>query len=207
MMWRHKLYAMVSSVGSRRLVALFNQLAERTGGSTAGNISQVFSISMCEWGPDFKETLVGQLWDMCDMPPESDYLHQHRPYLGVAELDQLLSRGHEVGLHTKSHPLCSQLDNDGVIREIVRPAKMLRETLGLSYLPFAYPFGERLDQDREKELFDSGVFNCALGVTGMSFKGCPAYRLNRSDCELGSEFSVFGRHMLSSMLPFLEKGV
>ena len=204
MMWRHKLFAMLSAIGPKRLVFLYNELANEVGGNKAKNVRHVFSLSRQEWGADSKDYLTDRLWALCGMLPEDAYLARHRPYLGEADIRQLLGRGHEIGLHTKSHPLCNQLDEEGAIREIVEPAQMLRDTFGLSFLPFAYPFGRRLERAREKELYEQGIFNCSLGVRGMSPKGSPPYSLERSDCESSVEFAVFGRHLLISLMPFLQ---
>ena len=49
--------------------------------------------------------------------------------------------GHEVAVHTLTHPWLNRLDDDGVVREIEEDRKKLSELCGYEVVGMAYPFG------------------------------------------------------------------
>jgi hypothetical protein len=73
---------------------------------------------------------------------------------------------------------------------------VLRERLGLDFLPFSYPFGDRLDPATERRLYDSGAFDCAFGIGGFAPFGTAPYRLERAPIEVEQAYAVFGRAAL-----------
>ncbi len=140
-----------------------------------------------------KDELANTLWSYCRMQPLNEYLEEHRPYFTWSEVDDWIAAGHHVGLHTRSHPRCSRLTRSEAEIEVAAPAADLRRRFSLGFLPFIYPFGDRLTRELEQELFEKDVFDCAFGIRGMSSCGVPPTRLERAGAEeMGARWAVYG---------------
>ena len=198
LMWRNKLSAARALRGPDACLRAYNELAERYRLAPLTDPGQLMPASV-RWPLADKDELADALWAACGMPPLHEFLAEHRPYLGWDDLREWIARGHTVGHHTRTHPQCARLDADGVRTEIVEPAAVLRERLGLEWLPFSYPFGSRLDAATERALFEQGTFDCALGIEGFARTGTAPYRLERASAEHHLEFEVFGRAALASL--------
>jgi peptidoglycan/xylan/chitin deacetylase (PgdA/CDA1 family) len=192
LMWRNKLSAVRATVGDAACLRAYNELATRFAIEPLADASGLMTAS-ARWPLSAKGEFADALWQACDMPPLDAFLAEHRPYLTWDGLREWIDRGHTVGHHTHTHPYCARLDDAGVQAEIVEPARVLRERLGLDWLPFSYPFGSRLDRAVERELYEAGVFDCALGIEGFAPAGTPNYRLERAAAEHQLEFEVFAR--------------
>ena len=66
------------------------------------------------------------------MPPMSDFLSEHRPYLDHNALSVWRARGHEVGFHGKSHRWSRALSAEEIDSQIAAPARALKEELDLT---------------------------------------------------------------------------
>lgn len=191
LMWRNKLSAIRALRGDAWRAA-YDELAARYPIEPLGEGASLLAAS-ARWPVELEDELAGALWRACEMPPLDAFLTEHRPYLDWDDLRAWIARGHGVGHHTRTHPRCARLDDEGVQKEIVDPAGVLRDGLGLDWLPFSYPFGSRVDVGVERELHAQGVFDCALGIEGFAPIGTPAYRLERASAEHQLEFEVFAR--------------
>jgi peptidoglycan/xylan/chitin deacetylase (PgdA/CDA1 family) len=146
-----------------------------------------------------KDDLADELWIGCDLPPLPEFLAEHQPYFTWKELHEWRAAGHEVGLHSATHPFCSRLDEDGVKKEIVEPARELRRRFELELVPFSYPFGDRLSAERERPLLEDGVIDYAFGIAGFAPKHAAVQRLERAGLEaMGVPWPVFGQTLTSS---------
>jgi peptidoglycan/xylan/chitin deacetylase (PgdA/CDA1 family) len=193
LMWRNKLFAIQALVPEPIYVARYNALAERTGFPPIANKAGLAPASSA-WPMARKDEWADELWRACDMPPLKAFLDKHRPYFTWEEAEALLGAGHGIGLHTLTHPYCSRLSDDEIEEEIVRPASDLRARFSLAFMPFSYPFGDRLAETKERELLARGVFDCALGNHGFARRGTAPHRLDRSGIEGGGiGWPVFGR--------------
>jgi peptidoglycan/xylan/chitin deacetylase (PgdA/CDA1 family) len=200
LMWRSKTFVIDAALPEEVYVARYNALGARAGFPPIRSGAE-FRPASAAWKMAQKDELADELWRACDMPPLAEYLDEHRPYLSWKEIDQWLAAGHGVGLHTLTHPYCSRLTDDEIEDEIVRPAAELRKRLNLSFLSFSYPFGNRVSGEREQALLDRGVFDCALGIRGLSPRGTAPHRLERAGIEgWGIDWAVFGRPMMLSGL-------
>ena len=197
LMWRNKLAAIRGLREERVYVRRYNSLMTKVGLPNISRGDELLPASL-EWTVGLKEELVDALWTACDMPPLDEFLDEHRPYFTLDGLKQWLGAGHDVGLHTATHPVCSRLSTEEIRAEIEEPAARLRASLGLRFLPFSYPFGVRLCEAAERQLYDSGVFDCAFGTEGFVPRGTPDYRLERACIEGNLAFRVFGSVLLGS---------
>lgn len=193
LMWRNKLFAIHAMVPKAITVARYNALAERAGFASIASEADLLSASSA-WSMSRKDEYADDLWRSCDMPPLQEFLDEHRPYFSWQEVEEWLSAGHSVGLHTLTHPYCSRLTEAEIEEEIVRPAKELRTRFKLDFLPFSYPFGDRIAEAKEEVLVERQVFDCALGNSGFARRGTAPHRLERAGIEdLGVGWPVFGR--------------
>ena len=142
---------------------------------------------------DGKEDLVDQLWEDCELPAVSEYLEEHSPYFTWDGLREWVRRGHSVGLHTHTHPVSSRLPLSMLEAEIRHPAQVLKEKLRMETISLSYPFGDRLPQDVEAELYRDGTIGAAFGIRGFAKRHVPPVRLERSGIENDDvRYRVFG---------------
>jgi peptidoglycan/xylan/chitin deacetylase (PgdA/CDA1 family) len=194
LMWRNKLSAILATAPAPMVAAAYDDMAARRGLASG----DVLGASR-HWPMADKDVLADELWAHCGMPPLERYLDRYRPYFSWNGLRAWIARGHAVGLHTHTHPLCERLGPDEIEAEIVTPAARLRAELGLERVPLSYPFGSRLPADAERRLVDAGVVSCALGVRGFSPRGTPPHRLERATIEHDTRWHVFGRALVRSL--------
>ena len=198
LLWQHKLLAMAEHRGARFLGA-FNDLVDATGvGRPIDGIDRLFDV-LRVWPARSRDDWTAHLWQACDMPPLHEFLAQHRPYAGWDDLARWRAAGHGIGSHSRSHPLCSSLTAAEVEDEVVAPAEALRRRFGLSSVPFAYPFGQRLPPAREALVAQRGLLSCMLGTGGLSPRGTPAHRLERADIDGDLESGIFGRPIVKAL--------
>jgi peptidoglycan/xylan/chitin deacetylase (PgdA/CDA1 family) len=200
LMWLHKLQAIAVTHGADRLVTAYNRLMDETGAGPPIRARNELTAAVWCWPMDRKEEYVDALYRSCAMPPVEEYLDQHRPYMTSAELRVWRARGHTVGLHTRSHPFCDRLAAADIAAEVVAPAGELRREFGIDFLPFAYPFGNRLPAAREAQVADEAGLGCMLGVGDLSRRGTHPYRVDRVAATDGLDRSLFGKPVLEALM-------
>jgi peptidoglycan/xylan/chitin deacetylase (PgdA/CDA1 family) len=198
LMWRHKISAIEAMVPDSVYVAQHNVLASRAGYPSI-KCGADFQRATRAWSMARKDELADELWRACDMPALAEFLDEYRPYLTWKEIDGWLGAGHSIGLHTLTHPFCSRLTDDEIETEITQPAAGLRSRFSLDFLPFAYPFGDRMHVAKERALLARGVFECAFGIRGFARAGTAQHLLERAGIEEwgGIGWPVFGRSLIA----------
>ena len=199
LMWQHKFSAIRGRRGDDTFVREFNRLAEKVAPGTSVRSPEEQPARARLWPTERKDEYADALWEACDMPPVGEFLEEHEPYVNWGDLEDWRRRGHEVGLHTRTHPFCSRLNAGEIEAEIVEPARELRDRLRLTSVPFAYPFGDRLPREREGDVAATGRLSCLLGINGLSPRGTPPHHLDRAKAEAGLNDSVFARPLLSAV--------
>jgi peptidoglycan/xylan/chitin deacetylase (PgdA/CDA1 family) len=199
LMWQHKFSAIRFLRGSDTFVEKFNRLAEKIVPGSSIRSADEQTDRTYLWPMARKDEYAAALWEACDMPPCEEFIDEHRPYVDWADLEDWSRRGHEVGLHTSSHPFCSRLTTAEIEEEIIEPARQLRGRLRVNSVPFAYPFGNRLPRAREGEVAELGRLSCLLGINGISVQGTPPYHLERARAEAGLSESVFVRPLVKAV--------
>lgn len=197
LMWRNKLSAILHLAPRDLVVSAYNSIAARFQLSKIKSHTEMLGASR-QWSMSAKDDLAGQLWVACSLPPIDEFLAEYEPYFTWDELGEWQRAGHAIGLHSVTHPFCSRLDDREVSREIVEPAGELRSRFDLAFLPFSYPFGDRVSPERERALLEAGVFDCAFGIAGFARKNTAPQSLERAGLEAeGVAWPVFGRTLVA----------
>lgn len=205
LMWMHKFQAIQALRGPDHLVAAYNRLMETTAAGPPIASPQELTPAVWCWPMDRKEAYVDELYQACDMPPVGTYLDDNQPYMTWEDLRVWCERGHAVGLHTHTHPFCDRLAASDLGAEIVAPAALLGRELGVDFVPFAYPFGNRLEPERERQVAEAAGLGCMLGVAGLSPRGTDPVLLERAEAEQGLDQSLFGEPLLEVALRRIRK--
>ena len=193
MMWRHKISAIISERGEGVFTEKYIALLEGNRQVGFSRTQELLDDCLQNLKTHEKDEFVDALWKISDMPPIDDYLALHHPYLDETQISELINNGHTIGLHSKTHPHFKDIKLRQILYEVVKPAGWLKRRFGVTHMPFSYPFGWRMRPEFEKLLVKEGILSCILGVSGISRKSCPPWRLERADCEKGIGFSVFGK--------------
>ena len=194
--WMHALNAVAELRGTDRLLRETDRVFGRRK-LDLGISSHSLSVSTKAWPMELKDEIVAEIFQGADMPPMVDYLDEYRPYADWDELKELARRGHRIGLHTRTHPFCSQISTDAIEIEIIAPSRELRARLGVNKLAFAYPFGDRLpNPEIEQRTCERAELSCMLGICGLSRWGTRRWQLDRVDAERGVAVELFSRPML-----------
>lgn len=196
LMWQHAIRAIRGEKGDGVFLDCLKQVDDSA--ATLSNAGRQLAVTR-RWSNSQRAELTDQLWEASQMPAMDQLVEQHHVYLNYDDMRKWISRGHVVGFHTHSHPFCSSLDTDEMHREIMEPGAQLKAELDLRQMPFAYPFGDRLQPNLEQQVAKSGVFTCLLGTAGSSAWGtCPA-SLERIETENGVATELFGRPILKAI--------
>lgn len=93
-------------------------------------------------------------------------IHRRMTYNQVTEL--FLNSGHEVAVHTLTHPFLSRLPKDRVIYEVMKDRENLEKQFGTIARGMAYPYGDTSDHVVEA-LKDCGIAYARTTVSTHSF--------------------------------------
>lgn len=90
-----------------------------------------------------------------------------REVLSQEDVEALLKRGHEIGSHTMSHALISDLLEQQVVDEVAESYEFLSRELG-AVRHFAWPYGRfhHFSDFAAKAVFEAGFESCASGERG-----------------------------------------
>ncbi|MEQ1930836.1 MAG: polysaccharide deacetylase family protein [Parvularculaceae bacterium] len=198
-LWQHAFGVVNALRGEAVFLRAFNaaQARRRLGPDIAAFGDYIGATK--SWPQGHIDPVTDEVWTHCGMPPMRAFLSEHRPYLDLAALSAWRARGHEVGFHGKSHRWSRALSAEEVDRQIVAPARALKEDLGIDKIAFAYPFGDRLAPADERALAASGAFTCLLGMDRLARRGEPLHSIDRVEADLGLVRHVYGRPLIRAL--------
>ena len=101
-----------------------------------------------------------------------------RGYLSVAELRELAGLGFEIGSHSMTHRLLSDLDPGALRHEIVDSKDRLQQHLGGPVQHFACP-GGRVSRPAVRLAKDAGYLSMATSRAGLNDAGADPFQLRR----------------------------
>jgi peptidoglycan/xylan/chitin deacetylase (PgdA/CDA1 family) len=178
----------------------YNTLMNDVGWPQVHRPEDLSSASL-NWDMARKDEWATELWNRCGLPNVKHYLAENRPYLTRTGVKEWLKAGHSIGLHTRTHPMCSRLSCDGIEEEIVSPAKELKQEFGLEHVAFSYPFGDRLPAQLEAHALRRAGVSCALGIRGFSMRLESSYEWERQPAEVsGANWETIRQGVVRSVV-------
>ena len=93
---------------------------------------------------DFKDKYL-TLCDRFNIPSSESIINEWNPYSSVSSFKSLLACGHDIGLHSKSHPCFKNLKPDEAATEIIENNALVKKIFNIDPVAFSFPFGARLD--------------------------------------------------------------
>jgi peptidoglycan/xylan/chitin deacetylase (PgdA/CDA1 family) len=186
LMWRNKVLSVQNFASAERLAEL---LADSTYQTQAGNYSDLMSLSW-QWPMDQKDALADQLWNAAQMPKLQSFIDDHVPYMTDDEVREMMDGGQEIGVHTRTHPVCSRLTEQQVDDEIIGSWKRLSERFDTPITAFSYPFGDRCSAEMEQRILAHTDMQIILGIRDSLANSDNAALWERRNMETGYDESI-----------------
>ena len=124
---------------------------------------------------------------------ETDAKSRHR-LLGWSEAKDLLKAGFEIGSHTVSHPVLTQISPARAVEEIGKSKRVLEAKLEGPVRYFAYPYGQF--DDRIRDMVQSAGYEAACStLSGFANEDNDLYALRRIEIFGGDSLRVFRRKL------------
>ncbi|MHB8292990.1 MAG: polysaccharide deacetylase family protein, partial [bacterium] len=112
--------------------------------------------------------------------------------LNLAELQEMIKSGIEIGSHTKTHPHLTMIPEEIAYEEISASKKILEEKLNININFFAYPYGDY--NENIKNLVEKAGFQGAcVTKTGIAKDNADFFALRRIAVRHNTDFFKFKR--------------
>jgi peptidoglycan/xylan/chitin deacetylase (PgdA/CDA1 family) len=124
------------------------------------------------------------------------------------QIRELGAQGHEIGSHSLTHPLLTELDAAQLEREVARSRSQLAEATGCEVASFCYPNGSY--DARALEAVRAAGYTCAVTTRWGLNRGASEYELQRCDMDyarLQSRRGEFSAQRLWLRLSGLQPGL
>lgn len=199
LLWPHSFHFINADKGEQAFVNAFNEVQKLQNlGPAINSYSQYISVAK-NWPQSRANEIADQVWHAAGMANMDDVLARFKPYMDAEKLKDWCARGHHVGSHCKSHFFSSGLEAANLDEQFYRPADALNSLLGLSDLPLAYPFGDRLSPALENLVIDSNAFSCLLGTDRLSGRNEDPTKMDRIEVDLGLNRYFFGEPIIRAL--------
>ena len=113
------------------------------------------------------------------------WLEDHRPYMSVEQIEDLIDRGFSIGSHSKDHPRFNQITEDEQKSQFTESFDFLEKHFKIANRFFSFPFSD----DGVKKVFFDWMYeagNCSLsfGVSGLKddYKRNHLHRIPMDEC-------------------------
>jgi peptidoglycan/xylan/chitin deacetylase (PgdA/CDA1 family) len=199
LLWQHA-FALINELqGPNRFVTAFNEIQSKHALGPPINTFSDFIDASQRWPTRDVLRLADEIWSVAGMPDQRALLAEYRPYLDRDGLAQWRREGHAIGFHGKSHLWSSSFDRRDVEEQLLTAGAACRNDLGLTELPFAYPFGDRLSGNLEQHLIATGVFSSALGTDRLTYRGESPFATDRIEADFGLPRQLFGCSLVRTL--------
>lgn len=155
LMWRNKLVCIHRELGASKTGKLAREFCAENSVPPPRAYENLLSWSRRTWDMNLKDTMADDLWQRAALIPLQDFLQEHRPYLTVSQIQELMSGGFDIGAHSNSHPYFKELTSSEAESEVIGSLDHLSGKLGKNIDLFAYPFEYRAAAEIEDRLIRS----------------------------------------------------
>jgi len=162
LMWRNKLIYMFNNDKSK-LYSNIPMIIKKFSLEIPRKKDNVFTWSI-RWPMTQKENIIDFLWANSNLELLDHFLEREKPYLSIHQIQELLSKGFEIGNHTFSHPDCSRLNSQELLEELQSTSRILNETFGVDSNIVSYPFSDRPNLNIENKVNKTTKSKVLLGV-------------------------------------------
>lgn len=171
---RQLLWFDVAALAWRRLSARGGEAGQPPGPHTA-KLSLPDWMQMLKQCPPADRQRLVEVFGEWVGDQEQEPLYRMMTQQEVVELQR---RGHEIGSHTWSHPLLSQLGDKDLALELARSRRVLEEWLDEEVTGFCYPNGDQ-DDRVVRAVAEAGYRYACTTLDGINEAGCDLLRLRR----------------------------
>lgn len=190
-LWPHNLYQVLDSLNDRQVSLSMDGICRyscsRLNASAklqAINIIRKYADPLSE---EAKHKLIHQLCIQNDL--DFDTVFSNRYYMSRLELQYLQKSGHEIGAHSISHRMLSELDIESQIEEILGSKALISSEFSLEKMPFAFPFGQANSYRTETiNKIKEGNYSCAVTtIEDLNCRTSDLFQLGRiriGDCNI-----------------------
>jgi peptidoglycan/xylan/chitin deacetylase (PgdA/CDA1 family) len=150
--WIQELNYLINSFGVESIVRTVKKYIKRRK-HRCRNLEKVSDIKSREGlenyfaycvSNDFRENLLGKIYGQYDLQKEKIF-SETRVFLDGEQIEAMRTNKTAFGNHGATHTPLSVMSLLEQKDEIVRSKKVMEETFGCEFLPFAYPFGQKRD--------------------------------------------------------------
>jgi peptidoglycan/xylan/chitin deacetylase (PgdA/CDA1 family) len=192
LMWRHALAICIAERGSEETGRQYSGIAASRGMNLDANVMR----ASLGWPYESRGELVDELLQAIRLGSRASWAQREKPYFTFDHLQQWLEKGHSIGNHSATHPLCDTLPAEAHDREFGESNRWLAKNFGVQKPAFSYPFGRSVSSESARSLMECHGFSSITGVRGFSPAGTELWRLDRYPGEQGLNPGLFGRAIL-----------
>jgi peptidoglycan/xylan/chitin deacetylase (PgdA/CDA1 family) len=161
LMWNNKTYYIKNKLSEIEQTKICNELSEKY--KITGKYRDIISFSG-NWPMNIKENIANDAWKLAGLQTLDEFLREHKPYMTINQIKELINAGYQIGSHSTSHPDFSKLSEDEVYSEMNQSKKTIKDTFGIEPEYFAYPYGIRPSAAIEKKLYSENIYQLYFGV-------------------------------------------
>ena len=138
LMWRNRIIVSKNNSSKSKFRNVINDFNDEFNQTLS---SDNYMGESMNWKDSNKDLYTKFIWENSMDETVEEYLYSTKVYLTSNQIHEILSYGHEIGNHSKTHPNNKNLDYQGIQREYINTNKFLENKFGVKVKHLAYPFG------------------------------------------------------------------
>lgn len=146
-----------------------------------------------------QKNMLDSIAELLDINFET-FLKIRRPYMTIAQIQEIMKQGFQIGTHSMDHPLYSSLNLDEQLRQTIESMKWIADTFNPGYRFFSFPF---IDDGVTADFFntiynkDSKIIDLSFGSAGLKKENYPFHlqRIPMEKSTMGARYFVRGEYV------------